>query len=91
MKLVKLILLSFFISITGMAFSQDPIKPVSQDQSKKTTTKTNTEKNNIKTVPQSKLQQSQLKKINQSKSKLQAQKLKKAIRKSSIIRKKGRK
>ncbi len=91
MKPVRLILLSLFILIVGVAFSQEPTKPVTQEQSKKTTAKTNTQKNNIKTVPKTKLQQSQLKKINQSKAKLQSQKLKKAIRKSSIVRKKGRK
>jgi hypothetical protein len=90
MKLVKLILLSFFISIAGAVFSQETTKTTTQAQSNSKTT-TSTQKNNIKTVPKSKLQQAQLKKINQRKSKLQSQKLKKAIRKSSIVRKKGRK
>ncbi len=92
MKFVKFFLLSFFILIGGLAFSQQTTKKATEIQSKKTTAQQNTQKkNDIKTVPKSKLQQSQLKKINQNKSKLQTQKLKKAIRRNNIKRKPNRK
>jgi len=90
MKLVRFSLSFIFIMLVGSVFSQQPPVKTTEIQ-----TKTNqadpTKKNNIKTVPKAQLQQSQLKKINQTKSKIQVQKLKTAIRKSSIVRKKGKK
>ncbi len=95
MQLIRYLVLSFLILVSGLIYAQETEQktttqkkeqvPVSTDQKK-----TNNN-NNIKTVPQAKLKQSQLKKINQTKAKLQAQKLKKAIRRSKIKRKPFRK
>ncbi|PKP34314.1 MAG: hypothetical protein CVU00_07365 [Bacteroidetes bacterium HGW-Bacteroidetes-17] len=90
MKLIKFLLSFILIMLVGSVFSQQlPVKTTEIQ------TKTNltdpAKKNNIKSVPKAQLQQSQLKKITQTKQKIQAQKLKTAIRKSNMVRKKGKK
>ena len=80
--------------VSGMTYGQEAEKKVTELKKDQNPTKTITksaQNNNIKTVPKSKLKQSQLKRINQNKSKLQTQKLKKAIRRSKIRRKPFRK
>ena len=92
MRFVKLIILSFFILLGSTMFGQQTTKKATEIQSKKTTAQQNNKKkNNIKTVPKAQVQQSRLKKINQNKSRLQTQKLKKAIRRNKIKRKPIRK
>jgi hypothetical protein len=95
MKLIRYLVLSLFILVSGMTYSQEAetkITKLKKDQNlNKSNTKSAQKNNNIKTVPKAKLKQSQLKKINQNKSKLQSQKLKKAIRRSKIRRKPFRK
>lgn len=91
MKMIRFFLLSCLLSVTGLVYSQQTEKKVTETQKNKVTLKSPQKNNNIKTVPKAKLKQSQLKKINQNKSKLQSQKLKKAIRRSNIRRKPFRK
>jgi len=90
MKPLRFLLLGFFISVTITIFGQDIPKKTAVIQDKNLQVKP-VPKDNIKSVPKATLQQLQLKKINQNKAKLQSQQLKKAVRRSNIVRKLGRK